>query len=101
MNDLTTRLATLDDATAIAAIYNEGIADRIATFETEPRSPVQIAKQLVEKGDRFPTLVAECRATDPSTIAKQDEPEALPESVGRGLSLAALIGRSLNDVRRH
>lgn len=32
----------------------------------------------------FPTLVAECRATDPSTIAKQDEPEALPESVGRG-----------------
>ena len=36
MSDLSTRLATPDDATAIAAIYNEGIADRIATFETEP-----------------------------------------------------------------
>jgi phosphinothricin acetyltransferase len=59
VNDVSTRLATPADAAAIAAIYNEGIADRIATFETEPRSPEQIAKQLVEKGDRFPTLVAE------------------------------------------
>src|SRR5215467_343332 len=36
--DLRTRAATSADAPAIAAIYNEGIADRIATFETEPRS---------------------------------------------------------------
>jgi L-amino acid N-acyltransferase YncA len=34
-----TRMATLADAAAIAAIYNEGIADRIATFETEPCRP--------------------------------------------------------------
>jgi len=33
-----TRSATLADAAAIATIYNEGIADRIATFETEPRT---------------------------------------------------------------
>ena len=33
-----TRLATPDDAPALAAIYNQGIADRIATFETRPRS---------------------------------------------------------------
>ena len=59
MNGVSTRLATPADAAAIAAIYNEGIADRIATFETEPRTPEQIAKQLIEKGDRFPTLVAE------------------------------------------
>src|SRR5262245_4787771 len=59
VNELSTRLATPDDAPAIAAIYNEGIADRIATFETEPRTPEQIARQLVEKGDRFPTIVAE------------------------------------------
>ena len=38
MHRLRTRAATLADAAAIAAIYNEGIADRIATFETEPRS---------------------------------------------------------------
>ena len=46
-----------EDAAAIAAIYNEGIADRIATFETEPRTVEQIAKQLSDKGDRFPTIV--------------------------------------------
>lgn len=33
-----TRSASPQDAEAIAAIYNQGIEDRIATFETEPRS---------------------------------------------------------------
>jgi L-amino acid N-acyltransferase YncA len=32
-----TRLATSADAAAIAMIYNERIADRVATLETEPR----------------------------------------------------------------
>jgi L-amino acid N-acyltransferase YncA len=32
------RLATLNDAPFLAAIYNEGIEDRVATFETRPRS---------------------------------------------------------------
>jgi len=53
------RLATPADAPAITAIYNEGIADRIATFETEPRTPEQLAAQLAEKGERFPTVVVE------------------------------------------
>jgi len=57
--ELRTRLATPADAPAIAAIYNEGIADRIATFETEPRTPEQLRAQLVDKGDRFPTVVVE------------------------------------------
>jgi phosphinothricin acetyltransferase len=39
----TARAARVEDAADIAAIYNEGIADRIATFETEPRSAEQIA----------------------------------------------------------
>jgi phosphinothricin acetyltransferase len=59
MQELTTRLATAADAAAIARIYNEGIADRIATFETEPRTVGQIAAQLRDRGDRFPTIVAE------------------------------------------
>jgi len=41
---LHTRAATIGEATAIAAIYNEGIADRVATFETEPRTYAQIAE---------------------------------------------------------
>jgi phosphinothricin acetyltransferase len=54
-----TRLATAADAAAIAAIYNEGIEDRVATFETEPRTPERIAAQLAERGDRYPTVVVE------------------------------------------
>ncbi len=39
-----TRIATPNDAEAIARIYNQGIADRIATFETKPRAPADIAQ---------------------------------------------------------
>jgi len=56
---ITTRLARGADADTIAAIYNEGIADRIATFETEPRTAGEIAALLAGKQDRYPTIVAE------------------------------------------
>ena len=36
------RTATLADASAIAAIYNQGIEDRVATYETTLRSPADI-----------------------------------------------------------
>jgi L-amino acid N-acyltransferase YncA len=36
------RRATAADAEAIARIYNEGIADRVATFETRPRSAADV-----------------------------------------------------------
>jgi phosphinothricin acetyltransferase len=39
---LKTRLAEAGDAAAIARIYNEGIEDRIGTFETEPRSEADV-----------------------------------------------------------
>lgn len=32
------RLASVADAAAIVAIYNQGIEDRVGTFETEPRT---------------------------------------------------------------
>lgn len=35
-------VATISDCAAIARIYNEGIADRLATFETRLRSPEEI-----------------------------------------------------------
>jgi len=37
-----TRLATPQDSGAIAQIYNQGIEDRVATFETRPRSASDI-----------------------------------------------------------
>jgi L-amino acid N-acyltransferase YncA len=53
------RIATPGDAAAIAHIYNQGIEERIATFETEPRTAEQVAAQLVQKGDAHPTVVVE------------------------------------------
>jgi L-amino acid N-acyltransferase YncA len=43
---LSFRPATAGDAAAITAIYNEGVADRIATFETRPRSSEEIERWL-------------------------------------------------------
>jgi len=54
-----TRLAAVADADAIARIHNEGIADRVATFETDPRTPTAIARGLRERADRWPTVVVE------------------------------------------
>ena len=53
---MTIRVATRSDAAQVAAIYNEGIEDRSATFETELRSPGEVMNWLV---DGFPVLVAE------------------------------------------
>jgi L-amino acid N-acyltransferase YncA len=52
------RAATSADAQAIADIYNEGIATRLATFETEPRSATDIEHWL-GAGKRLPLFVAE------------------------------------------
>lgn len=58
-SDLTVRLAAPADAGAIARIYNQGIEDRVATFETEPRSTTDIAAMLARKGQHYPTVVVE------------------------------------------
>jgi phosphinothricin acetyltransferase len=55
---ITIRPAVMADAAAIADIYNQGIADRGATFETEPRTAADIQSRIREQ-DRFPILVAE------------------------------------------
>ena len=48
-----------EDAAAIGRIYNQGIEERIATFETEPRTPEDIERLLAERGDHHPTIVVE------------------------------------------
>ncbi|MBV9171162.1 MAG: N-acetyltransferase [Chloroflexi bacterium] len=52
------REATAEDAAAIARIYNQGIEDRVATLETEPRTPDERAAWLAARGPRHPVLVA-------------------------------------------
>lgn len=53
----TIRHAVIADADAIVAIYNQGIAERSATFETEPRSAIDIVAKLAN-AERHPQLVA-------------------------------------------
>jgi phosphinothricin acetyltransferase len=50
------RPATPDDASAIAAIYNQGIEDRVATFETRPRTAADVAGWF---DGRHPVVVVE------------------------------------------
>ena len=50
------RTAIRDDAPVIAAIYTQGIEDRIATFETRPRTTAEVARWL---DGRHPVVVVE------------------------------------------
>lgn len=54
--DLAVRPAVRNDAAAMAAIYNEGIRGRGATFETHERTPEEVAAWLDDP--RYPVLVA-------------------------------------------
>ena len=58
MEDVRVRPATPDDAAAIAEIYNQGIRARIATFETEERTPEERRAWLAAHDDRHPVVVA-------------------------------------------
>ena len=49
------RPASEGDLEAVARIYNEGIEDRVATFETEPQAAAELAPWL---SGRVPMLVA-------------------------------------------
>jgi L-amino acid N-acyltransferase YncA len=51
------RPATAEDAEAVAEIYNEAIAERSATFDTEPVTPADVGGWLGR--EREPVLVAE------------------------------------------
>ncbi|HYI14677.1 MAG TPA: arsinothricin resistance N-acetyltransferase ArsN1 family A [Thermomicrobiales bacterium] len=56
---VTIRAARLDDAAAIAEIYNQGILGRQATFETRLRTADDMIETLRAGEGRFPYLVAE------------------------------------------
>uniref|UniRef100_A0A7C2WJU2 N-acetyltransferase family protein n=1 Tax=Thermorudis sp. TaxID=1969470 RepID=A0A7C2WJU2_9BACT len=58
-DQLVIRRARPEDAAAIAEIYTQGILERIATFESEPRTPEMMLAWLAEHDERHPVLVAE------------------------------------------
>jgi phosphinothricin acetyltransferase len=54
------RFATEHDLPAIRRIYNEGIADRIATLDLDEKTAGEIAVWWNDHGERYAVLVAEC-----------------------------------------
>lgn len=63
---VTVRPARDTDLSAIQYIYNQGIEDRIATLDTEPKSAAEIASWWSEHDDRYAVLVA---TEDESVVA--------------------------------
>src|SRR2546422_9964514 len=59
MGDHHVRPAREADASAICEIYNQGIEDRLATLETELRTPEERRHWLKARGPRHPVIVAE------------------------------------------
>lgn len=60
-----TRLATMADADAIAAIYNREVTEGTATFDMVPRSSTEQAAWMREHSGAYPCLVAVPDDTDP------------------------------------
>jgi len=58
MSAIALRPATPADAAAISLVYNQGIEDRIATLETELRTPEERKQWLASRGPRHPVFVA-------------------------------------------
>src|SRR5919107_4040729 len=58
-NEVTVRPANAADVPEITRIYNEGIRDRLATLETEERTPEERLSWLEARDGRHPVLVAE------------------------------------------
>jgi len=59
MSTIVLRPATAADAEVICQVYNQGIEDRIATLETEVRTPEERRQWLAARGPRHPVYVAE------------------------------------------
>ncbi len=59
MADISIRFARPDDAEAVCTIYNQGIEDRMATLETDLRSPAERRQWLAMRGPRHPVIVGE------------------------------------------
>ena len=58
MGEASIRVAAPGDAAAIGTIYNQGIEDRIATLETELRTPEERRRWMAARASRHPVVVA-------------------------------------------
>jgi phosphinothricin acetyltransferase len=103
VSDYRVRPATAADAAAICRIYNQGIEDRVATLETELRTPEERAAWLAGKSPRHPVIVAETIAAgaEPGTTSNRPPTARAANSAvatAAGTAVATIIGwGSLNQ----
>jgi phosphinothricin acetyltransferase len=64
---LALRPAHASDAEPICLIYNQGIEDRVATLETELRTPAERREWMAARVPRHPVIVAES-AGEPTSV---------------------------------
>lgn len=104
------RLATPDDAAAIAAIYAPYVSGSIVSFETEPPDEAAMRARIAAGGDFYPWLVAEqedrlagyayaCafRARPAYRFAVETSVYLAPQAQGRGVG-AALYERLIGTL---
>ena len=83
------RFASPADAEAICRIYNQGIEDRIATLETELRTPDERRQWLASRSPRHPVIVAEVQPDGLSANPEPARTSLRPPSDHAGLTAPA------------
>ena len=95
------RAAAEADAAAIGEIYNQGIEDRLATLETELRTPEERRQWLKSRAPRHPVIVAETTQPDPisnrppTAQAGATQPDTIlnrPPTAQAGLAAPVTVG---------
>jgi L-amino acid N-acyltransferase YncA len=93
MADYHVRPATAADAAAICEIYNQGITDRLATLETELRTPEERKQWLANRSARHPVIVADTVVAGAQPATSSNRP---PTSLAEPAPLATIAWGSLN-----
>jgi L-amino acid N-acyltransferase YncA len=102
------RHATVEDAGAITRIYNQGIDERTATFETEPRTEVHVRAWferthpivVVEHENTVIAFAAGQPSSTRSCYARNAEFSVYVERAARGKGAGQLAMRMLADILR-
>src|SRR5437762_600654 len=95
--------ASSDSAPAVAAIYNQGIADRDATFETEPRRPGDLQADLLlvaERDGRVVGWAAVAAYSDRCVYAGVGEYTIYVDRAARGAGLGRDLLEALAGAAR-
>jgi L-amino acid N-acyltransferase YncA len=100
MADHRVRLATEADAEAICRIYNQGIEDRLATLETELRTPEERRQWMTARDARHPVIVAETEVAgaEPAT-SSNSPPTSLPEQAAPATAITGWGSLNIFNAR--